>query len=315
VGGTGCSSRFGAPEAATAQGEHILDLWRVLFWAGVGVGGLVIALIGWSLVRYRVREGRDPATFYEHVRLELFYTAVPLVLVAGLFGVTMMTQRDVDRVAAEPDLRIEVTGFQWGWRFRYLTEGITIVGTNLEPPTMVLPVDLTARLTLISPDVIHSFWVPEFLVKRDVIPNHVNRLDVTPTRTGTFGGVCAEFCGLHHTGMTFTVEVVELQQFQAFVAQQQQDEQQQQGPPPGQGGGANPGGQAAPARPPDHGVQATQAGGQAAPARPPDHGVQATQAGGQAAPARPPDHGVQATQAGGQAAPAQAGRPPEVTVG
>jgi len=226
------------------------------------VGGLVVALLGWSIVRYRVREGRDPATFFEHVRLELFYTAVPLVLVAVLFGVTMATQRDVGRVASEPDVRIEVTGFQWGWRFRYLTEGITIVGTSIDRPTMVLPVDATARLTLHSPDVIHAFWVPQFLVKRDVIPGRVNRLDVTPTRTGTFGGVCAEFCGLDHTDMTFTVEVVEPEQFQAFVARQQQQQQQQTGqmPPGTQGGGSDPGGQALPAGA-DRGVQATPAGG------------------------------------------------------
>ncbi|MFP5317393.1 MAG: cytochrome c oxidase subunit II [Acidimicrobiia bacterium] len=247
LGGTACSSRFGAPDAATAQGEAVLDLWRILFWAAVAVGTLVVVLIGWALVRYRVREGRDPATFFEHVRLELFYTAVPLVIVAVLFAATMLTQREVNRLAPEPDLRIEVTGFQWGWRFRYLTEGITVVGTSLDPPTMVLPVDAAARLTLHSPDVIHAFWVPGFLIKRDVIPNHVNRLDVTPTRTGTFGGVCAEFCGLDHSDMTFTVEVVEPEQFQAFVAQQQQEEQEQGPTPPGtRGGGNDPGGQALP---------------------------------------------------------------------
>ena len=276
---TGCSSRFGAPDPATSQGGEVLDLWRILFWAAVAVGSLVVALIGWSIVRYRVREGRDPATFSENVRLELFYTAVPLVIVAGLFTVTMLTQRDVNRLAAEPELRIEVTGFQWGWRFRYLTEGITILGTSVDTPTMVLPVDATARLTLLSPDVVHSFWVPDFLVKRDLVPNQTNRIDVTPVRTGTYGGVCAEFCGLYHTGMTFTVEVVEPQQFQAFVAQQRQQEQMGGNPPGTQGGANDPGGQALPAG--DRGVQATQApGGQALPAG--DRGVQATQAGAQA---------------------------------
>ena len=285
--GTGCSNRFGAPDPATSQGDKVLDLWRVLFWAAVGVGGLVIALIAWSLVRYRVREGRDPATFFENVRLEVFYTSVPLVIVAVLFGVTMFTQRDVNRLAAEPELRIEVTGFQWGWRFRYLTEGITVVGTSIDKPTLVLPVDATARLTLLSPDVVHSFWVPQFLVKRDLIPNQPNRIDVTPDRVGSYGGVCAEFCGLQHTNMTFTVDVVEPQQFQAFVAEQQQQQQQTGPTPPGMQGGANdPGGQAQPAGV-DHGVQATQAG----------HGVQATQAG----------HGVQAQ--------ALTGRHDGVTVG
>jgi cytochrome c oxidase subunit 2 len=219
----------------------------VLFLAAVALGAVVIALIGWSIVRYRRRPGGEAASFSENVKLELFYTAVPLVIVAVLFGITVATQREVTRAAAQPDVRIEVTGFQWGWRFRYLTEGVVIVGTSAENPTMVLPVDAVTRLTLLSPDVIHSFFVPEFLVKRDVIPGVDNRIDITPTRTGRFGGVCAEFCGLDHGRMNFSVEVVELEQFRAWLQEQEERQrtatslQQQPEAVP------NPGGQAAPA--------------------------------------------------------------------
>ena len=244
---TGCSSRFGAPEPATRQGGAVLDLWRVLFLTALALGALVIALIGWSVVRFRRRPGGEAAGFSENVRLELFYTAVPVVIVAVLFGITIATQRDVDAKAARPDLRVEVTAFQWGWRFLYLTEGVVIVGTSTENPTLVLPVDAVTRLTLESPDVIHSFYVPEFLVKRDAIPGEENRIDVTPTRTGRFGGVCAEFCGLDHARMNFTVDVLEPEQFRAWL--QEQEERQrtattlQQVPQ----GAPNPGGQAAPA--------------------------------------------------------------------
>src|SRR5207249_1986141 len=148
------------------------------------------------------------AAWSENVPLELFYTAVPVAIVATLFGLSMVAQRNVNHLAAEPDLRIEVTGFQWGWRFKYLTEGITIVGTSTRPPTLVLPVRATARLTLVSPDVVHSFYVPQFLEKRDLIPGVDNRIDVRPSRTGSFDGVCAGFCGLDHTRMTFVVDVV-----------------------------------------------------------------------------------------------------------
>jgi cytochrome c oxidase subunit 2 len=157
----------------------------------------------------------------------------------------MVAQRNVNRLAAEPDLRIEVTGFQWGWRFRYLTEGFTIVGNANGEPTLVLPVGATARLTLISPDVVHSFFVPDFLEKRDLIPGVENRIDVTPKRVGTFPGVCAEFCGLDHTRMTFVVEVVPPQQFEAFANQQREqgslpdpDEQSGQGEPGSQAAGS-----------------------------------------------------------------------------
>jgi cytochrome c oxidase subunit 2 len=224
----------------------VLDLWRILFLAAVALGVVVIGLIGWSLVRYRRRPGGEPASFSENVPLELLYTAIPLVIVAVLFGITVAVQRDVTAQAPRPDVRVEVTGFQWGWRFRYLTEGVVIVGTSSENPTMVLPVNAVTRLTLLSPDVIHSFFVPEFLVKKDVIPGVDNRLDVTPTRTGSFGGECAEFCGLDHARMNFKVEVVELEQFRAWIQQQEQRQRtattlQQQ-----QDGAANPGGQAAP---------------------------------------------------------------------
>ncbi len=217
----------------------------MLFLTAAGVGGLVLALIAWSVVRHRSRKGVEPATFSEHVRLELFYTAVPVVIVAVLFAVTMVAQRDVNRLAPAPAVRVEATGFQWGWRFLYLTQGVSVVGTSVDPPTLVLPVGATTRLTLVSPDVIHSFWVPGFLVKRDVVPGLPNRIDVTPTRTGRFAGVCAEFCGLDHAAMTFTVEVVEPPQFEAFVARLRQEQPGEGSTPPPTGGIGDPGGRAA----------------------------------------------------------------------
>jgi cytochrome c oxidase subunit 2 len=247
--GTACSSRFGALEPASRQGGEVLDLWRVLFYAALVLGLLVVGLIAWSLVRFRRRPDGQAASFSENVKLELLYTAIPLAIVAVLFGITMAVQQDVTRLSAEPDVRVEVTGFQWGWRFRYLTEGVVIVGTSTENPTMVLPVDQTVRLTMTSPDVIHSFFVPEFLVKKDVIPGVDNRLDITPTRTGRFGGVCAEFCGLDHARMNFVVEVVEPAQFQAFLEQQQEQERTGTTLDRGSQGPGDPGGQAAGPRP------------------------------------------------------------------
>jgi cytochrome c oxidase subunit 2 len=240
------------PEPASRQGDDVLDLWRVLFFAAVALGLVVLGLLGWAIVRYRRRADQpdsEGAGFSENVPLELFYTAVPLVIVAVLFGITVATQNDVNRLAPRPDVRVEVTGFQWGWRFRYLTEGVLVVGTASDVPTMVLPVDQTTRLTLLSPDVIHSFYVPEFLVKRDVIPGVHNRIDVTPTRTGRFSGVCAEFCGLDHSHMNFVVEVVEPPAFRAWIEQQQREQTTTTTAPQGNQGRPDPGRQAAPSPP------------------------------------------------------------------
>jgi cytochrome c oxidase subunit 2 len=95
------------------------------------------------------------------------------------------------------------------------------VGDANKPPTLVLPVGASVRLRLVAADVIHSFFVPQFLVKKDMVPGVDNQLELRPTEVGHYGGVCAEFCGLDHTRMLFSVDVVSPQQFQAFVAEQQ----------------------------------------------------------------------------------------------
>ena len=107
----------------------------------------------------------------------------------------------------QPDLVVEVVGFQWQWQFTYADSGIVVTGTpDGGLPVLVLPVDRTTRLDLRTTDVNHSFWVPRFLNKRDLIPGVDNAIDVTPTETGTYDGVCAEFCGLDHGRMRFAVD-------------------------------------------------------------------------------------------------------------
>ena len=243
----GCGNgRFGAPRPASREGSQVLDLWRVLFLTGAAIGLLVVGLILWSVVRYRRRGDGVAPQFSDNVRLELFYTAVPLVIVAVLFGITLRTQSDVTRVSSSPELSVEVTGFQWGWRFRYPEAGVTVVGDSNHPPRLVLPVGRTVQLELASNDVIHAFFVPAFLGKKDVIPGADNRIDVTPTRTGSFGGVCAEFCGLEHWRMRFTVDVVSPAEFETWLAgQPRAQDESGEGPSTTTGGEGSPGRRAA----------------------------------------------------------------------
>jgi cytochrome c oxidase subunit 2 len=228
-----CSERGGAPDPASRQGEDILDLWRILLGAGVALGALVTGLILWSVVRYRrpkdASPGDLPKQTRENVPVEVLYTVIPLVIVVVLFAVTMRTQDRVTRQSATADLAVEVTGFQWGWRFRYPVQGVTVVGDANAVPTLVLPVGANVRLRLQATDVVHSFFVPAFLVKRDLIPGVDNSIEVRPTEEGRFPGVCAEFCGLDHWRMTFDVEVVSPAEFAQFVADQQ-DEPSRRGP-------------------------------------------------------------------------------------
>jgi len=218
----GCGSRYGAPRSASQQGDDILGLWRGLFWAAAVIGALVVGLILWAVFRYRSRGPVDelPKQTHAHIPLEIFYTAVPLLIVVVIFSVTVLTQNRVTKLSDHPDLRVEVTGFQWQWRFRYENEGITVVGDLDHPPTLVLPVNRTVRFRLRTTDVIHSFYVPVFLEKRDLIPGVDNQIDVRPKRVGRFVGQCAEFCGLAHDRMVFNVETMTPVRFSAWVRQQ-----------------------------------------------------------------------------------------------
>jgi len=212
---------LGAPESASEQGDDILDLWRALFWTAAFVGALVVGLILWAVVRYRAR-GPDelPRQTSVHLPIEIAYTAAPLVVVAVLFSLAMVTQERVTERSPRPDLRVRVTGFQWQWRFDYVNEDVTVVGDLDHPPTLVLPVDRTVRLELDAADVIHSFYVPAFLEKRDVIPGVDNEIDLRPNRIGRYAGHCAEFCGLAHDRMGFDVETVSPADFQEWLIEQ-----------------------------------------------------------------------------------------------
>ncbi len=206
------------------QGRSIFDLWQGTLIAALVVGGLVWGLILWAVVRYRRRSDTIPSQRQYILPIEIVYTVTPVLIVAVLFVLAYGVQRDVNAVSSDPDVVIEVDGFQWQWQFRYVDEDITVTGLPDDPPVMVLPVDETVRLVLRSRDVIHSFYVPEFLYKRDVIPGVDNRIDVDVTDPGRYTGRCAEFCGLDHAKMTFEVRAVSSAEFREWVAERQGDE-------------------------------------------------------------------------------------------
>jgi cytochrome c oxidase subunit 2 len=210
--------RWGAPDPASEEGEQIRDLWQGFVLAGAAVALLVYGLLVFVLVRYRRRNDDVPRQNPYNVPIEILYTVAPIVIVAGLFAVSWATEEDVTSIDDDPAVVVEVVGFQWQWRFTYPDDDITLVGSREDgPPELVLPVDETVRFDLVAEDVAHSFWVPDFFEKRDLIPGLRNELDITPTRTGTFVGRCAEFCGLDHWRMGFTVRVVEPAEFDAWV--------------------------------------------------------------------------------------------------
>jgi cytochrome c oxidase subunit 2 len=225
--GTACSGSFGMPRGATEQGADIFRLWQIFFLAAIPVAGVVYGLIFWSVIRYRRRRSDGPdalgSQFRGNHRLELSYIAIPMLIVIGLFAASAAVEVRVDRVSSQPDVVVDVEAYQWGWRFTYPREGIRIVsppsGEFVAGPQMVLPVGQTTRIVLTANDVIHAFWVPDFLYKHDAIPGRTFTFDLTPTTTGTFYGECAEFCGLNHAYMTFSVRVVKPAEFATWLTQ------------------------------------------------------------------------------------------------
>lgn len=192
--------------------------WLIFLAFGIAVGIFVYGNIVWCLIAYRRKDGRSAAGFTKNTPLEILYVSIPLVIVCVLFAITFFIELPIDRVAARVQNRVAVTAFQWSWSFRYLGTPIVTTGTPEQPPTLYLPLGRTTEIDLRSADVTHSFWVPAFLFKRDAIPGMENVFDITPTRTGTFPGRCAQFCGLDHALMSFTLKVVPSASYDRFLA-------------------------------------------------------------------------------------------------
>jgi cytochrome c oxidase subunit 2 len=177
----------------------------------------VTFLILFAAVRYRRVSDKLPRQVRYNLPIEVLYTVVPFVIIAVLFYYTTISQNVVNDLTPEEDggseVNIGVVGFQWNWTFNYVDDDVSVTGIPGQPPQLVLPTDTTIRFTETSPDVIHSFWVPAFLFKMDVVPGRDNSFEFTPTREGTFAGKCAELCGVYHSRMLFNVEVVSADEY------------------------------------------------------------------------------------------------------
>lgn len=216
--------RGAMPEPASDQSEPIVTMWQWTWVAALAVGILVWGLIIYSIIRFRRRgETEVPLQVRYNLPMEILYTVAPVIVVLVFFKYVVDTQNDLDD-DGEPDHVVKVVGQKWSWTFNYMEEAaiggetVNVVGTPAQPPTLVLPVGESVRFDLTSPDVIHSFWVPAFHYKMDVIPGRDDQnFTMTPSREGTFVGKCAEFCGVYHSRMLFNVEVVSPQEYDDYL--------------------------------------------------------------------------------------------------
>jgi len=218
---------FGVPKAVSDQGEKIYDLWIGSMIAALAVGLFVWGLIFWCIIRYRRRGDELPVQTRFNMPMEFLYTITPILIVSVLFYYMAVVQTDVDKVSKNPDLTVEVVAFKWNWQFNY-RDGIgpeantvaSTLGSSDVIPVLVVPVGKKVRIEQTSRDVIHSFWVPELLFKRDVFPGEKARnvFEVTVNSPGAYVGRCAELCGTYHAMMNFEVRAVEPEKFDQFLA-------------------------------------------------------------------------------------------------
>lgn len=207
------------PVAASAQAEPIDSLFSLEFKVIAFLFSLIVVFMLYSMVVFRRRRGdlTDAAHIEGDGRLEVMWTLAPLVTV--LYFAYLGGQSLAETMRPDPrPLEIRVVGSQWSWRFEYVDTGI--VSTDL-----VMPVNKQALLRLISTDVIHSFWVPEFRVKQDALPGgkeFVRDLRITPTQLGDYKVRCAELCGLQHAYMEAPVQVISEEDFNGWVNEQTQ---------------------------------------------------------------------------------------------
>lgn len=210
--------RMGMPEPATAEAPIIEQLWVgswIAAWiVGIFVWGLIIA----AIVVYRRRPHHEmPKQTKYNVPIEFLYTVAPLLMILVLATFTWRDQAELTKLTQDYKHTVNVVGFRWSWGFNYVEEGVYDVGTPGNRPVLWLPVDERARFELVSPDVAHGFWVPDFLFKMDVIPGRMNKFELTPNKLGLFPGKCTELCGLDHARMLFDVKVVSRAEFEAHM--------------------------------------------------------------------------------------------------
>lgn len=222
--------------AATNQTDRVAGLWVNSWIVLLAVGLITWALMGWAAVAYRRRKGQTglPVQMRYNMPIEIFYTVIPLILVMGMFFFTARDQAEIETQWDDPDVEITAIGKQWAFDFMYagedddLSDAVWTMGIQAQPdadgnidteelPTLVLPVDQKVHISLQSRDVIHSFWIIDFLYKKDMYIGKDNSWSFIPTRVGEYEGKCAELCGEYHSMMLFNVKVVEQDEYDEYV--------------------------------------------------------------------------------------------------
>jgi len=222
-------SRFWLPEQVNTLAGGVDELFMFLIWVSVISLILVLGPMVWFVIHYRegndVNRDRPPSHSFW---LEATWTIIPTVFLIGLFfwGADAYTRMSIPPEGA---MEIRVNGQKWFWRFDYPAEGISIQASRItdaerasagELEGMVVPVGQPVKIVGSSSDVLHSFYVPQLRVKKDVVPNRYTVATFVASKEGVYDLLCAEYCGTDHSRMTSKVSVVSQEEFDAYVARQ-----------------------------------------------------------------------------------------------
>ena len=264
---------FFPPPPATDQAREIKSLYDLVFYIAVAIFLVVEVVIVYTVFRYRRKPGDDelPPQTHGNNLVEIIWTVIPTVIVAVLFFFSWQSLNKVDVVSAEAPVQIRAVAARFQWQFDYLDPASTNPGTDKQLFTqflpggegggMVVPVGEKIKMTLVSPDVIHAFYVPRFLFKRDVVPGRFNQFEFTVEEPGVYRGQCAELCGPFHGSMLFEVHALPAAEYQQWFDAQVASASATPPPAPS-GSAAPPSGSAPPSgQPPASGGPAPSASG------------------------------------------------------
>jgi cytochrome c oxidase subunit II len=226
-------SQLNMTRGVTDISRKIYDLHMTIFWVCVIIGVVVFGAMIWSIVVFRKSKGAVPdVTLVHNTKVEVIWTAVPVFILIAMAIPAAKTLVEIEDTT-KTELTVKVTGFQWGWQYDYLDDGVVIFShldresdharellSGIDPNTVphyllnvdhpfVVPVNTKVRLLVTGAEVIHSWWVPAFGVKKDAIPGFVNEawFKVDADKPGLYRGQCAELCGRDHGFMPIVVDV------------------------------------------------------------------------------------------------------------
>ncbi len=231
------------PVGVTSISRDVYSIHMMAFWICVAIGILVFGVMIWSIIFHRRSRGAvADVTLVHNTKVEILWTTIPVLILVGMaipaaHGIVLIGDD------ANSQLDINVTGFQWGWEYTYPGKGVSFVSKldqksmaasdldsgispysvphylrNVDHP-LVVPVGTKVRLLITAVDVIHSWWVPDFGIKKDAIPGYINPswFEVDADKPGVYRGQCAELCGRGHGYMPIVVDAVSKADFQAWL--------------------------------------------------------------------------------------------------